>query len=177
MTSFPAAQPAPDQAAIAAKEAPLVNGRVFQAAGLGAVLSGVMMLLGSNDPANIGAAVFALAPMVPAACALLLWVSLKFTEKTEARRQTVSAAGVLAIVAAAFFIVEWSARFELSLYFSLMLLAWSSRLKFPPLMWAALPYLAAAILLRIFDFPGEALVLVALGATTIAWPFLAGRRA
>jgi len=177
MTQSPALQPLPDQSAIAAQEAPLVNGRVFLAAGLGAILSGVMILLGSNNPANIGSTVFMLAPMVPAFCALLLWISLKFTDKTEARRQTVSAAGVLAIVAAAFFMVEWSARFELSLYFALMLLAWGSRLKFAPLMWAALPYLAASILLRVFDFPGEALVLLALGVLTMAWPFAMRRQA
>ncbi len=177
MTHSSALQPLPDQSAIAVQEAPLVNGRVFLAAGLGAILSGVMILLGSNDPANVGSTVFMLAPLVPAVCAVLLWLSMKFTEKSEARRQTVSAAGVLAIVAAAFFLVEWSARFELSLYFALMLLAWGSRLKFAPLMWAALPYLAASILLRIFDFPGESLVLLAVGALTMAWPLVMQRRA
>lgn len=177
MTQSAALQPLPDPSAIVAQEAPLVNGRVFVAAGLGAVLSGVMILLGSNNPAHAGSAVFALAPMVPAASAVLLWASLKFTEKTPARRQTVSAAGVLAIVAAAFYLLEWSARFELSLFFALMLFAWGSRLKFAQLMWAALPYLAVSILLRVFGFPGEAMVLLALGALTMAWPLVAQARA
>lgn len=176
MTSFPSAPPVPDQSAIAAQEAPLVNGRVFVTAGLGALLSALLLLLGSGDPATISAPVFFVAPMIPALCALLLWLPLSFTPRTEARRQTTSAAGALAIVAAVFFFVEFSVRFELSLYFPLMLLAWGSRLKFAPLSWAALPYLAAAIVLRVFDFPGEALVLAALGILTIAWPFITRRR-
>ena len=151
----------------------MVSGRVFLAAGLGAVLSGMLMLLGSNDPATVSTAVFLLAPLVPAICAVLLWLPLSLTEKTEARRQTVSAAGVLVMVGAGFFFVEWSARFELSLYFALMLFAWGSRVKFAPLKWAALPYLAAAVVLRIVDVPGEALILVLLGAVTMAWPFAA----
>lgn len=154
----------------------MVSGWVFTAAGLGAVLSGILMLLGSNDPATVSMPVFFLAPLVPAIAAFLLWLPLSFTNKTEARRQTVSAAGVLAIVGAMFFFVEYSARFELSLYFALMLFAWGSRLKFAALKWAALPYLAAAIVLRVFDFPGEAFILVVLGALTIAWPFLARKR-
>lgn len=176
MTSLPAHQLVPDQSAIAAREAPLVNGRVFVAAGLGALLSALLLVLGSGDPATISTPVFFLAPMIPAISALVLWLPLSFTTKTEARRQTTSAAGALAIVAVVFFFVEFSARFELSLYFPLMLLAWGSRLKYAPLNWAALPYLAAAIALRVFDFPGEALVLAALGALTIAWPFVASRR-
>ncbi|AIY01904.1 hypothetical protein ART_2305 [Arthrobacter sp. PAMC 25486] len=146
------------------------------AAGLGAVLSGILMLLGSNDPATVSMPVFVLAPLIPALCALLLWLPLSFTEKTEARRQTVSAAGVLVVLGAVFFFVEWSARFELSLYFALMLFAWGSRLKFASLKWAALPYLAAAILLRVLEFPGEAFILLILGALTIVWPILARKR-
>ncbi len=177
MTSFPASAPVPDQSAIAAQEAPLVNGRIFMTAGLGALLSALLLLLGSGDPATISTPVFFLTPMIPAICAVLLWLTLSFTPKTEARRQTTSAAGALAVVAAVFFFVEFSARFELSLYFPLMLLAWGIRLKFAPLSWAALPYLAAAIVLRVFAFPGEALVLAALGALAIAWPFITRRRA
>ncbi|MFB9164250.1 MULTISPECIES: hypothetical protein [Arthrobacter] len=176
MTSSPAAAPLPDQSAIAAQEAPLVNGRVFMVAGLGALLSALLLLLGSGDPATISAPVFFLTPMIPAICAVLLWLSLKFTPKTEARRQTTAAAGALAIVGVVFFFVEFSVRFELSLYFALMFLAWGVRLKFAPLSWAALPYLAAAIVLRVLDFPGEALVLAVLGALTIAWAFFTGRR-
>lgn len=176
MTSFPSASPVPDQSAIAAQEAPLVNGRVFVAAGLGALLSALLLLLGAGDPATISTPVFFLAPMIPAFCAVLLWLSLKFTPTTEARRQTTAGAGALAIVGVVFFFVEFSVRFELSIYFALMLLAWGIRLKFAPLKWAALPYLAAAIVLRVFDFSGEALVLAALGALTIAWPFVARRR-
>ena len=146
------------------------------AAGLGALLSALMLLLGSGDPTSISTPVFFLAPLVPAVCAVALWLPLSFTKGTEARRQSISAAGVLVIVAAMFFFVEWSARFELSLYFALMLFAWGSRLKHTPLKWAALPYLAAAIVLRVFDFPGEALVLALLGALTVAWPFIASRR-
>lgn len=176
MTSSSPFPPVADQSSIAAQDAPVVSRWVFMAAGLGAILSGILMLLGSNDPATISMPVFFLAPLVPAVAAFLLWLPLSFTEKTETRRQTVSAAGVLAIVGAVFFFVEYSARFELSLYFALILFAWGSRLKFAGLKWATLPYLAAAIALRVFDFPGEAFILVVLGALTVAWPFLAGKR-
>ncbi|MFQ4148337.1 hypothetical protein AAGW05_06520 [Arthrobacter sp. LAPM80] len=176
MTSLPADKPVPDQSAIAAQEAPAVSGRVFMLAGLGALLSALMLLLGSGNPETISAPIFFLAPLVPAICAVALWLLLSFTPKTEARRQTISAAGVLVVVSAIFFFVEWSARFELSLYFPFMLIAWGSRLKHTALKWAALPYLAAAVLLRVFDFPGEPLILAILGAGTIAWPFVARRR-
>ena len=153
-----------------------MNRLVFMAAGLGALLSALLLLLGSGNPATISMPVFVMAPLVPAICAVLLWWPLSLTKGTEARRQSISAAGVLVIVAAMFFFVEWSARFELSVYFALMLFAWGSRLKHTPLKWAALTYLAAAIALRVFDFPGEALVLAILGALTVAWPFFASRR-
>lgn len=187
MTSSTAAQPVADQSAIAAQEAPAVNGLIFTVAGLGALFSGLLLFLGSGNPAAISTPVFILAPLIPAICAVLLWLPLSLTRRTvagqssasrtEARRQTVSAAGVLVILGAIFFFVEWSARFELSLYFSIMLFAWGSRLKHTPLKWAALPYLAAAIALRALDFPGEALLLLVLGALTVAWPFLARGRA
>lgn len=165
-----------DETAIAVQEAPAVNGLVFMTAGLGALLSALMLFLGAGDPATISAPVFFLTPLLPGMCAALLWAPLSVTKGTEARRQTISAAGVLVIVGAIFFFVEWSARFELSLFFALMLFAWGSRLKHNPLKWAALPYLAAAIALRVFDFPGEAFILVALGALTIVWPFATRRR-
>lgn len=169
------------ESAIAVQAAPAVNGLVFIAAGLGAVLSALMLLLGAGDPATISAPVFFLTPLLPAFCAALIWLPLSFSKKVgtagaEARRQTISAAGVLVIVGAIFFFVEWSARFELSLFFALLLFAWGSRLKYTPLKWAALPYVVAAIALRVFDFPGEAFILVLLGAVTIAWPFVARRR-
>ncbi|MDO5752971.1 hypothetical protein [Arthrobacter sp.] len=176
MTSLPADQPVTDPSAIAAQEAPAVNRLVFMAAGLGALLSALLLLLGSGNPATISMPVFVMTPLIPAICAALVWLPLSLTKGTEARRQSISAAGVLVVVAAMFFFVEWSARFELSVYFALMLFAWGSRLKHTPLKWAALPYLAAAIILRVFDFPGEALVLALLGALTIAWPFIARRR-
>lgn len=154
----------------------MVSGWVFMTAGLGAVLSGILLLLGSNDPATVSMPVFVLTPLVPGLCAMLLWLPLSFTEKTEARRQTVSAAGVLVVLGAAFFFVEWSVRFELSLFFALMLFAWGSRLKCASLKWAALPYLAAAIVLRLVEFPGEALILLVLGALTVAWPILVRTR-
>lgn len=169
------------ESAVAVQEAPAVSGLVFIAAGLGALLSALMLLLGAGEPAIISAPVFFLTPLLPAICAALIWLPLSFSKKTgtdgaEARRQTISAAGVFVIVGGIFFFVEWSARFELSLFFALLLFAWGSRLKHTPLKWAALPYLAAAIVLRVFDFPGEALLLVVLGAVTIAWPFVARRR-
>lgn len=176
MTSLPADQPVADPSAVAAEEAPAVNRLVFMAAGLGALLSALMLFLGSGNPATISMPVFVITPLIPVICAVLLWLPLSFTKGTEARRQTISAAGVLVVVAAMFFFVEWSARFELSLYFALMLFAWGSRLKHTPLKWAALPFLAAAIALRVFDFPGEAFILVILGALTVAWPFIASRR-
>ncbi|MDJ0312763.1 hypothetical protein [Arthrobacter sp. H35-D1] len=176
MTSLPADQPVADPSAVAAQEAPAVNRLVFMAAGLGALLSGLLLLLGSGDPATISMPVFVLTPLIPVICSILLWLPLSFTKGTEARRQTIAAAGVLVVVAAMFFFVEWSARFELSLYFALMLFAWGSRLKHTPLKWAALPYLAAAIALRVFDFPGEAFILLVLGALTVAWSFIASRR-
>lgn len=170
------------ETAIAVQEAPALSGLVFMAAGLGALLSALMLLLGAGDPATISAPVFFLTPLLPALCAALIWLPLSFTkgageEGAEARRQSISAAGVLVIVGAIFFFVEWSARFELSLFFALLLFAWGSRLKHTPLKWAALPYLAAAIALRVADFPGEAFVLVALGVLTVAWPFAARRLA
>ncbi|PYI67896.1 hypothetical protein CVV68_08525 [Arthrobacter livingstonensis] len=163
------------ETAIAVQEAPAVNRLVFATAGLGALLSGLMLLLGAGDPATISAPVFFLTPLVPAFCAALLWLPLSFSKRThptEARRQSVSAAGLMFILAIIFFFIEWSARFELSLFFAVMLFAWGSRLKFQPLKWAALPYVAAAILLRLLDFPGEAIILLVLGALTIAWPFV-----
>ncbi|WP_449373976.1 hypothetical protein [Arthrobacter psychrolactophilus] len=165
------------ETAIAVEEAPAVNGLVFLTAGLGALLSALMLLLGAGDPATISAPVFFLTPLLPAICAALLWLPLSFTKGTEARRQSISAAGVLVIVGAMFFFVEWSARFELSLFFALMLFAWGSRLKHTPLKWAALPYLIVAIALRVFDFPGEAFVLLALGVATIGWAVSVRRRA
>lgn len=165
------------ETAIAVEEAPAVNGLVFLIAGLGALLSSLMLFLGAGDPATISAPVFFLTPLLPAICAAFLWLPLSFTKGTEARRQSTSAAGVLVIVGAMFFFVEWSARFELSLFFALMLFAWGSRLKHTPLKWAALPYLAAAIALRVFDFPGEAFVLLALGVATIGWAVSVRRRA
>jgi hypothetical protein len=164
------------ETAVAVEEAPAVSGLVFMAAGLGALLSALMLFLGAGDPATISAPVFFLTPLLPAICAALLWLPLSFTHRTEARRQTVTAAGLLVIVGAIFFFVEWSARFEISLFFALMLFAWGSRLKHATLKWAALPYLAAAIALRVFDFPGEAMVLVVLGALTCVWPWAARRR-
>lgn len=169
------------ETAIAVQEAPAVSGLVFMAAGLGALLSALMLFLGAGDPATISAPVFFLTPLLPAICAALIWLPLSFSKKTgtdgaEARRQTTSAAGVLVIVGAIFFFVEWSARFELSLFFALLLFAWGSRLKHTPLKLAALPYLAAAVLLRIFDIPGEAFIMVVLGVLTVAWPFAARRR-
>ena len=154
-----------------------MNSLVFLVAGLGALLSSLLLLLGSGEPATISMPVFVMAPLIPVICAVVLWLPLSLTKGSEARRQTISAAGVLVIVGAMFFFVEWSARFELSLYFPLILLAWGSRLKYAPLTWAALPYVAAAVVLRIFALPGEALILAVLGALTVAWPFVASRRA
>lgn len=169
------------ETAVAVQEAPAVNGLVFMGAGIGALLSALMLFLGAGDPATISAPVFFLTPLLPAICAALIWLPLSFSKRTgtdgaEARRQSISAAGVLVVVGAIFFFVEWSARFELSLFFALLLFAWGSRLKHTPLKWAALPYLIAAMALRVFDFPGEAFILVVLGAVTVAWPF-ATRRA
>lgn len=159
------------ETAVAVHEAPAVNRLVFVSAGLGALLSAVMLFLGAGDPAAAGMAVFVAAPLVPALCAAVVWVPLSFTHRTEARRQTTTAAALMFVVAVIFFFVDWSARFELSLFFAVMLFAWGSRLQFRALKWAALPYLASAVALRLLDFPGEAFVLVVLGALTIAWPF------
>lgn len=159
------------ETAVAVQEAPAVNKLIFASAGLGAILSAVMLFMGAADPARISMGVFVAAPLVPALCAVAVWIPLSFTERTEARRQSVTAAGLMFILALIFFFIDWSARFELSLYFAVMLFGWGSRLKFKPLKWASLAYVLIAIGLRVLDIPGEAYILALLGAVTVAWPF------
>lgn len=160
------------ETAIASQEAPAVNKLIFMAAGLGALLSALMLFLGAGDPATTTMAVFVASPLVPALCAAIVWVPLALSRKTEARRQTSTAAALMFILAIIFFFVEWSARFELSLYFAVMLFGWGTRLHHKAFKWAALPFLVVAIALRLLDFPGEAFILVALGVAMLAWPFL-----
>jgi len=160
------------QKAIAAQEAPVVNKLIFLAAGVGALFSALMLFLGAGDPATTSPALFLASPLVPALSAAIVWIPLALSHKTEARRQTSTAAALMFILAIIFFFVEWSARFELSLYFALMLFGWGTRLQHKALKWAALPFLAVSIALRVLTFPGEAFVLVALGVAVIAWPFL-----
>jgi len=157
------------QNAIAAQEAPVVNRLIFLAAGVGALLSALMLFLGAGDPATTSPAVFVASPLVPALCAAIVWIPLSISRKTEARRQTTTAAALMFILAIIFFFIEWSARFELSPYFAIMLFGWGARLQHKALKWAALPFLAVAVALRVLSFPGEAFVLLALGAATIAW--------
>ncbi|WP_104086398.1 hypothetical protein [Arthrobacter sp. GMC3] len=160
------------QTAIAAQEAPTVSKLIFLAAGVGALFSALMLFLGAGDPATTSMTVFVASPLVPALSAAIVWIPLALSPKTEARRQTTTAAALMFILAIIFFFIEWSARFELSLYFAVMLFGWGARLQYQALKWAALPFLVAAVALRVFAFPGEAFVLVALGIAAIAWPFL-----
>ncbi|ALE93117.1 hypothetical protein AOC05_13635 [Arthrobacter alpinus] len=160
------------ETAIAVQEAPAVTKLIFVSAGLGALLSALMLFLGAGDPATTSMAVFVASPLIPALCAAIIWVPLALSHKTEARRQTSSAAAVMFVLAIIFFFVEWSARFELSLYFAVMLFGWGVRLQQQQLKWAALPFVAAAIALRVLNFPGEAFVLLILGVAMVAWPFL-----
>ena len=77
-------------------------------------------------------------------------------ELYEARRQSVTAACLMFILALIFFVVDRGTGFLFSLFFAVMLFGWGSRLKQPLLKWAALPYLAVALWgLRFLDIPGE----------------------
>lgn len=160
------------ETAIAVQEAPMVNKLIFVAAGLGALLSALMLFMGADDPATTTMTVFVAMPLIPALCAAILWLSLTFTHKTEARRQSTTAAALMFFLGLIFFLIDWSARFELSLYFAIMLFGWGARLQHQGLKWAALSFLLIAIILRVFDFPGEGFILLVLGALTIAWPFV-----
>jgi hypothetical protein len=169
------------ETAVAVQEAPAVNKLVFASAGLGAMLSAVMLFLGADNPATTTMGLFVAMPLIPALCAAAVWIPLSLTQRTgrtEARRQTITAAGLMFILAIIFFFIDWSARFELSLYFGVMLFSWGSRLQFKPLKWAALPFVAVAIALRVLDIPGEGYILALLGILTVAWAFLprTGRR-
>lgn len=175
------------EAAIAAQVDPTVTTLIFVSAGLGALLSALMLLLGAGDPATISMGVFVATPLIPALCAALVWVALSIQQGTskgsstdassnsssaaEARRQTTSAAGVLLVLAIIFFFVDWSARLDVSLFFAVMLFAWGSRLKNAELKWAALPYAAVSIALAFLDMSGTIVVAI-LGVLTIAWPFV-----
>lgn len=179
------------EAAIAAQVDPTVTTLIFVSAGLGALLSALMLLLGAGDPATISMGVFVATPLIPALCAALVWVALSIQQGTskgsstdastdassnsssaaEARRQTTSAAGVLLVLAIIFFFIDWSARLDVSLFFAVMLFAWGSRLKNAELKWAALPYAAVSIALAFLDMPGTIVVAI-LGVLTIAWPFV-----
>lgn len=166
------------ETAIAAQVDPTVSTLIFASAGLGALLSALMLLLGAGDPATISMGVFVATPLIPALCAALVWVALSILKGSskgsstaaEARRQTTSAAGVLLVLAIIFFFIDWSARLDLSLFFAVMLFAWGSRLKNAELKWAALPYAAVSVGLAFLDMPGTVIVAI-LGVLTIAWPF------
>ena len=149
----------------------MVRMLVLATAGLGALIWGVLLTVG---PAPFGAWVLAF-PAVSVVCAALLWIILSLTKRTEARRQSVTAACLMFILALIFFVVDRGTGFLFSLFFAVMLFGWGSRLKQPLLKWAALPYLAVALGLRFLDIPGAGIILLLLGALTIAWPFLPKR--
>lgn len=112
------------ETAIAVQEAPALNKLVFFAAGLGALLSALAALLGAGDPSVGSLRVFFATPLIPVLCAGLLWLLFSFTKGSEARRQSVAAAG-------------------LSPSFALMPFAWGSRLQHRELKWAALPFFSS----------------------------------
>jgi hypothetical protein len=156
---------------IAVQEAPMVGKLVLASAGLGALIWGVLLTVG---PAPFGAWVLAF-PAVSVVCAALVWIILSLTKRTEARRQSVTAACLMFILAIIFFVIDRGAGFLFSAFFAVMLFGWGSRLKQPWLKWAALPYLAVAAGLRFLDIPGEGVILLVLGVATIAWALLANR--
>lgn len=149
----------------------MVGKLAIASAGLGALIWGVFLAIG---PAPFGAWVLAF-PLVSTVCATVVWITLSFTKRTEARRQSVTAACLMFILALIFFVIDRGSGFEFSLFFAIMLFGWGSRLQQRELKWAALPYLVVALALRFLPVPGAAVILLVLGAATIAWPFLPKR--